>query len=82
MTDAIIEAAARALQSASAWTIGTNMARSYVETIISYTKPGIEAAALERAAKAIETEEEDYLMREEVAAAIRALIAKDSGGGD
>jgi excisionase family DNA binding protein len=78
MTDAIIEAAARALRSASAWTISAESASAYAEVVLTTVTPLIEATALERAAKAIETEEEDYLMRGEVVAAIRALIPKDT----
>ena len=56
--------------------------RNIARVLIPAVTPLIEAAALERASKAIEAEEEDYLMRGEAAAAIRALITKDSGGAD
>ena len=71
MTDpAIIEAAARALRNA-------------LPDVVSY----IEAAALERAARVAAdyyhpgAGNNPYAVQRDIAAAIRALIVKDSGGG-
>jgi hypothetical protein len=70
---AIIEAAARAMSDEDAAGMDPWWYRNLAQSALAAVTPMIEAAALERAAKAIETEEEDYLMRGEVVAAIRAL---------
>jgi TRAP-type C4-dicarboxylate transport system substrate-binding protein len=80
MTDPIIEAAARLI--AYSWDEATENEREYsreaARAVLTAVTPLIEAAALERAAQRIEADEEDYVMRNEVAAAIRAIIpAKD-----
>jgi len=84
---AIIEAAARAMcewdgqpKDYDGWYL--ELAKAAVDAVT----PLIEAAALERAAKVAEDYdgefEEVILAQGDIAAAIRDLIAKDSGGGD
>ena len=91
MTDpAIIEAAARALQEETYnyHSSQGELYRKLARAALSVAAPFIEAAALERAAQAFEPDEDghdahNYRWKvKEIAAAIRALIAKDSGGGD
>jgi hypothetical protein len=76
MTDAIIEAAAKALTNATEWSSfwGENDARQLVQAILPVIAPVIEAAALEKAAKVAEKYKlaEDFTATE-IAAAIRAL---------
>ena len=87
MTDpAIIEAAARALKERAA---DIYVPRRTVEVILAAVTPLIEAAALERAAKVAEEHERRErdsnfhdIYAEACSAAIRALIVKDSGGGE
>jgi len=82
---AIIEAAARALRITEIFAAP----RTYIdvaEIAVNAALPLIEAAALEKAAKVAEDYdgefEEVILAQGDIAAAIRDLIAKDSGGGD
>jgi hypothetical protein len=82
MTDAIIEAAARALAACGFY---DNEATAAARTMLAAVTPLIEAAALEKAAKLVEEGDGNYRWAgraAELAAAIRALIVKDSGGGD
>jgi hypothetical protein len=75
----IIEAAARALEADDyryCWGTTSPDPDYYphiVRCVLAAVTPLIRAAALEEAAQRIEADEEDYLVRNEVAAAIRAL---------
>lgn len=73
MTDDIIEVAARALQDALGNTLLPILNRHIASIVLTAVTPLIRAATLEEAALRIEAAEEDYLMRNEIAAAIRAL---------
>jgi len=77
MTDkAIIEAAARqALLEAYGYPMAPEHTDRISHAVLATVTPLIEANALEEAAQRIETDGEDYLVRNEVAAAIRALKA-------
>ena len=69
---AIIEAAALALLNAY-YPMSRRTAELIAGIILPAVTPLIRAAALEEAAQRIEADEEDYLVRNEVAAALRAL---------
>jgi hypothetical protein len=78
-----MEVAMRALQDSSDEAIRAIDTQFYAAVVLAAVAPRIEAAALERAAKMME--DDDYYTpptRREIAANIRALITKDSGGGD
>jgi len=70
---AIIEAAARALQNGTHAVYSYDNALEFARIMLKAVRPLIRAAALEEAAQRIEADEEDYLMRMYVAAAIRTL---------
>ena len=67
----VIEAAARALQDCGQW--DSYYSEQMAEAVLAAVTPLIRAAALERAAQRIEANDEDYMMRNEVAAKIRTL---------
>ena len=73
MTDDIIEAAARALHTESYMFTDDEEDNRVVRAIIAAVTPLIRAATLEEAAQRIEADEEDYLVRNEVAAMLRSL---------
>jgi len=68
-------AAARAVQRKSDYVLSNETAERIATAVLAAVTPIIRAAALEAAALRIEAYEEDYLMRNEIAAAIRALKA-------
>jgi hypothetical protein len=84
MTNDIIEAAARAIYDFDhypmPWSSETEEKRGdYRElaaTVLTAVAPLIRAQALEEAAQRIEADEEDYLMRMYVAAAVRTLAGR------
>jgi hypothetical protein len=77
MTDpAIIEAAFNSLWSntrVNDVALSPDLLYTLAEKVTTYIAPLIRAATLEEAAMAIETNEEDYLVRMEAAGKIRAL---------
>jgi hypothetical protein len=81
---AIIEAAARAMcRDTKIPEARWHVFIGPVDPILAAVTPLIEAAALEKAAKFVEGwERYEFEDCGNIAAAIRALIAKDSGGGD
>jgi len=79
MTDAIIEAAARAM-AGWVWPGEDELHHDLAIRVLTAVTPMIEAAALERAAKVAEEHGErwKHVNGEYIADAIRALIVKDS----
>jgi ABC-type xylose transport system permease subunit len=73
-----MEVAMRALQDSSDEAIRAIDTQFYAAVVLAAVAPLIEASALEKAAQTVEKE----FRHNAIAAAIRALIAKDSGGGD
>jgi hypothetical protein len=73
MYPTIIEAAARALHDDPYIIVGGEEVQRLACSIVAAVTPLIRAAALEEVALRIEADEEDYLMRMDVAAAIRTL---------
>jgi len=76
MSDVIIEAAARALQNGTHTVYSYDNALEFARIMLTAVTPLIRAQAFEDAARRIEADEEDYLMRNYVAAAIRTLKDK------
>ena len=76
MTNDIIEVAARAVQGKSDYVYSNVIAERIATAVVAAVTPLIRAQALEDAARRIEADEEDYLMRNEIAAAIRTLKDK------
>jgi hypothetical protein len=80
MTDDILEAAARAMCNRhfpGKWEVNSdashNWYRDLARSSLAAVEPLIRAQVLEEAALRIEADEEAYLMRNEIAASIRAL---------